>query len=121
MAIEYRDLRQFIELVEKMGDLRRIQGAALEFEIGAITEVAAGSESCPALLFSDIPGQPAGNPASLGHRSESAAATSASGVETKARGLEADCSKADRGRAVPGKLLNRRCRRPVLIPLADLA
>ena len=61
MAIEYRDLRQFIELVEKMGDLRRIQGAALEFEIGAITEVAAGSESCPALLFSDIPGQPAGN------------------------------------------------------------
>ena len=61
MAIEYRDLRQFIELVEKMGDLRRIQGAALAFEIGAITEVAAGSESCPALLFSDIPGQPAGN------------------------------------------------------------
>jgi UbiD family decarboxylase len=61
MAVEYRDLREFIGLVDKIGDLRRVEGAALDFEIGAITEVAAGSERCPALLFSNIPGQPAGN------------------------------------------------------------
>src|SRR6185369_644142 len=61
MAVEYRDLREFIELVEKMGELRRVEGAALDFEIGAITEVAAGMERCPALLFSNTPGQPAEN------------------------------------------------------------
>ena len=61
MAVEYRDLRGFIELVERLGELRQVQGAALDFEIGAITEIAAGMESCPALLFSNIPGQPPGN------------------------------------------------------------
>jgi UbiD family decarboxylase len=57
MAVEYRDLREFIQLVEKAGELRRVEGAALDFEIGAITEVAAGMENCPALLFRNIPGQ----------------------------------------------------------------
>lgn len=57
----YRDLREFIDLVDGIGDLKRISGAQLEFEIGGITEVAAGSAECPALLFDEIPGQPAGN------------------------------------------------------------
>jgi hypothetical protein len=56
MTVEYRDLRQFIELVEKMGDLRRIQGAALEFEIGAITEVAAALRFCSATSRASLPG-----------------------------------------------------------------
>lgn len=60
MAVEYDDLRDFIALVEKRGDLRKVEGAALEHEIGAITEVAAGSEHRPALLFDKIPGYPAG-------------------------------------------------------------
>ncbi len=61
MAVAYRDLRDFVSLVEAIGDLRRVSGAALEHEIGAITEVAAGHPRCPALLFDAIPGQPAGN------------------------------------------------------------
>jgi len=52
----YRDLRQFIDLVDKLGALRRIEGADPRFEIGGITEVAAGLPECPALLFDSIEG-----------------------------------------------------------------
>ena len=50
----YKDLREFIGLVDKLGALRRIEGAAARFEIGGITEVAAGLPECPALLFDGI-------------------------------------------------------------------
>ena len=98
MAVAYRDLREFIGLVDKIGDLRRVEGAALDFEIGAITEVAAGSDRCPALLFSKIPGQPVGNciftnttvsarraALALGNRSKSSAVAGSPGLEAKAR------------------------------------
>ncbi len=52
----YKDLREFIGLVENLGALRRIEGADPRFEIGGITEVAAGMPDCPALLFDDIKG-----------------------------------------------------------------
>jgi len=52
----YRDLREFIDLVDRLGMLRRIEGADPRFEIGGITEVAAGLPDCPALLFDDIKG-----------------------------------------------------------------
>ncbi len=47
----YKDLREFIELVDKLGALRRIEGADPRFEIGGITEIAAGHADGPALLF----------------------------------------------------------------------
>src|SRR5271166_1866742 len=56
----YRDLREFIELVDKLHALRRIEGADPRFEIGGITEVAAGLPAGPALLFDDIKGFPRG-------------------------------------------------------------
>jgi UbiD family decarboxylase len=56
----YRDLREFIELVDKLHALRRIEGADVDFEIGGITEVAAGQPDCPALLFHGIKGFPRG-------------------------------------------------------------
>jgi UbiD family decarboxylase len=56
----YKDLREFIELVDKLGALRRIEGADASFEIGGITEVAAGQPECPALLFDSIKGFPRG-------------------------------------------------------------
>jgi 4-hydroxy-3-polyprenylbenzoate decarboxylase len=52
----YQDLREFIDLVEKLGALRRIPDADPQFEIGGITEVAAGLPECPALLFEQIKG-----------------------------------------------------------------
>src|SRR5512136_487353 len=56
----YKDLREFIAQVDAVGALRRISGADPRFEIGGITEVAAGSAACPALLFDDIVGFPRG-------------------------------------------------------------
>src|SRR6202161_1035426 len=57
----YKDLREFIGLVDKLGALRRIEGADTRFEIGGITEVAAGLPDCPALLFDGIKGFPRGS------------------------------------------------------------
>jgi UbiD family decarboxylase len=56
----YKDLREFIELVDKLNALRKIEGADPRFEIGGITEVAAGMPDGPALLFDAIKGFPRG-------------------------------------------------------------
>jgi len=56
----YRGLREFIELIDRLNALRRIEGAEARFEIGGITEVAAGRPDGPALLFDAIEGFPRG-------------------------------------------------------------
>src|SRR5262249_5370630 len=56
----YKDLREFIGLVDKLGALRRIEGADPRFEIGAITEVVAGRPHGPALLVGGLKGFPRG-------------------------------------------------------------
>ena len=56
----YRDLREFITLVDKLQSLRRIEGADAHFEIGAITELAASMPGSPALLFDAIKEFPRG-------------------------------------------------------------
>ena len=50
----YKDLRGFIKQVDELGALRRINGADAKFELGGITEYAAGTAECPALLFDRI-------------------------------------------------------------------
>lgn len=52
----YKDLRGFIKRVDELGALRRVNGADPRYELGGITEVAAGSAECPALLFDRIKG-----------------------------------------------------------------
>src|SRR6266852_4688398 len=59
-AVSYKDLREFISQVDELKALRRIDGADPRFEIGGITEVAAGRPDCPALLFDAIKGFPRG-------------------------------------------------------------
>src|SRR5919197_6757314 len=56
MIVAYRDLRDFITAVERLGALRHVAGADPHYEIGGITEVAAGLPECPALLFDRIKG-----------------------------------------------------------------
>jgi 4-hydroxy-3-polyprenylbenzoate decarboxylase len=56
----YEDLREFIARVDELGALRRIQGADPVYELGGITEVAAGLPECPALLFDSIKGHARG-------------------------------------------------------------
>ncbi|HLN84166.1 MAG TPA: UbiD family decarboxylase domain-containing protein, partial [Candidatus Binatia bacterium] len=53
------DMRGYIETLESMGELRRIEGADLNTEVGALTEVAADKQG-PALLFSNFDQYPAG-------------------------------------------------------------
>src|SRR5262249_31865561 len=52
--VAYKDLREFISQVDELGALRRIDGADPRFEIGGITEVAAGRPDCPGLLSDGI-------------------------------------------------------------------
>ncbi len=56
----YQDLRAFIEHADAMTFVRKVSGADARYEIGGVTEVAAGLPECPALLFDDIPGYPSG-------------------------------------------------------------
>ena len=56
VVVTYKDLRGFIKQVDELGALRRINGADARFELGGITEVAAGTPECPAILFDRIKG-----------------------------------------------------------------
>lgn len=40
-SIAYKDLREYIDAVDRLGELRVVNGADWDLEIGAITEVAA--------------------------------------------------------------------------------
>lgn len=56
----YRDLREFISLVEQMGLVRHVEGADAYLEIGGVTEIAAARPESPMLLFDSISGYPRG-------------------------------------------------------------
>ena len=55
-----QDLRGFIDELDKRGQLRRVDGADCETEIGAITEVVADRDG-PTLLFDNIKDYPKGH------------------------------------------------------------
>ena len=52
----FKDLREFISALQERGELKSIDGATAELEIGAVTQIAAESAQCPAILFDSIPG-----------------------------------------------------------------
>src|SRR3990172_5217644 len=56
----YDDLREWLEKVAAMGELKQINGAHWDIEIGGITELAAHIPNGPALLFDNIGGYPSG-------------------------------------------------------------
>ncbi|MBI2369568.1 MAG: UbiD family decarboxylase [Deltaproteobacteria bacterium] len=58
--MEYRDLREWIEKIEKIGELRRLNGADWNLEIGTVTELVNRSTG-PAVLFDEIKGYPRGH------------------------------------------------------------
>jgi len=85
----YQDLREFITLVDKLGALRRIEGADPNFEIGGITEVAAGSADCPALLFERMQGCAPGFRVFTNATTTPARAALALGIDPTLRPLDA--------------------------------
>jgi 4-hydroxy-3-polyprenylbenzoate decarboxylase len=55
-----RDLRDWLRVVEEVGDLQRVDGADWNLEIGAISELNYRRKPSAALLFDRIQGYPAG-------------------------------------------------------------
>jgi 4-hydroxy-3-polyprenylbenzoate decarboxylase len=58
--MRYDDLRDWLGIVEGMGELKRLGGAHWNLEIGAITDVVHHTEPSPALVFDEIPDYPPG-------------------------------------------------------------
>src|SRR5437870_147191 len=61
-AVTYRGLRDWLEQVEKLGELLKVNGAHWDREMGAITQMLTeGSKSkAPTILFDEVPGYPKG-------------------------------------------------------------
>jgi 4-hydroxy-3-polyprenylbenzoate decarboxylase len=55
-TVTYLDLREWIADMDERGDLRRVEGANVEWEIGAATDLYMRRTNRPALLFDNIPG-----------------------------------------------------------------
>ena len=58
--VQYEDLREWIVEADRLGELREVQGANWEEEIGLATEIVSHADDSPALLFDDVPGCPPG-------------------------------------------------------------
>src|SRR5271165_2266364 len=57
----HRDLREFLERAESLGEVTRVKGANWDLELGALAEIVNHKKSqAPALLFEDIIGYPKG-------------------------------------------------------------
>src|SRR5437763_10547575 len=56
--VSYRGLREWLEHVERMGELLTISGAHWDREMGSLTQMLTESSqgTAPALLFDEIPG-----------------------------------------------------------------
>ena len=59
-SLAYKDLRGYLDATDKLGELRRCNGADWDLELGAITEVAARANNPKVVLFDDIQGYPTG-------------------------------------------------------------
>ena len=60
--MQYRGLRGWLEQVDKMGELRKVDGAHWDVEMGGITQMLTETSrgTAPAILFDKVPGYPQG-------------------------------------------------------------
>src|SRR5947209_10605501 len=60
--MQYRGLRGWLDQVERMGELRKVDGASWDVEMGAITHMLTEKSrgTAPAILFDNVPGHPRG-------------------------------------------------------------
>src|SRR3954463_5157989 len=67
--MQYRGLRGWLEQVDKMGELRKVDGAHWDVEMGAITHMLTEKSggTAPAILFDEVPGYPKGYRTLYGH------------------------------------------------------
>ena len=56
----YKNLREWLEIVQGLGELRDVKGASWQEDIGMATEMLHRIAGSPAVLFDEIPGYPKG-------------------------------------------------------------
>jgi UbiD family decarboxylase len=61
LQIPYDDLRSWIDLAGEVGEVRAVEGANWQEEIGMASELLNHSDPAPAVLFDKIPGYPKGH------------------------------------------------------------
>src|SRR5258706_8554518 len=54
--IAYDDLRQWLALAERLGEVREVKGASWEEDIGLAAEAILRAEDGPCVLFDEVPG-----------------------------------------------------------------
>ena len=84
----FKDLRDYIEAVEKSGQLKVIGGAHWELEIGALGEIYAEGGESPMLLFDKIPGYPDGFRVALNIFSSQKRTALGLGLPLESKGIE---------------------------------
>src|SRR3982751_2326472 len=60
--IAYDDLREWLAMAERLGEVRTVKGANCEEGIGLAAEAVLRAEQGPCVVFEDIPGCPKGFP-----------------------------------------------------------
>ena len=60
--MQYRGLRGWLDQVDKLGELKKVDGASWDVEMGALTHMLTEKSggTAPAILFDNVPGYPAG-------------------------------------------------------------
>ncbi len=58
--VEYDDLRQWLSYAEQLGEVRKVDGATWQEDIGLAAEAVLRAEDGPCVLFDNIPGCPRG-------------------------------------------------------------
>jgi hypothetical protein len=112
--MQYRGLRGWLEQVEKMGELRKVDGANWDVEMGAITHMLTEKSrgAAPAILFDNVPGYPRGYRTLYGQLSSAAPHRADAGPAARVRAqgrCRAELSRPDAGpEAAASALCQRR-------------
>ena len=56
LRIPYEDLREWLEEAEKLGEVKHVEGASWERDIGMAAEVVLHDEKAPCVVFENVPG-----------------------------------------------------------------
>ncbi len=87
-SLVYKDLRGYLDAVDKLGELRIVNGADWDLEIGAITEVAARAANPKVVLFDNIKDYPKGFRVVTNPVCSAATTALAFGLDPKLTGLD---------------------------------
>src|SRR5207302_9496828 len=109
--MQYRDLRDWIERVRDLGELRDVREASWQEDIGRVTEMLHHTDDSSAVLFDDIPGYPTGFRilANANATRKRLALTLGLDVDIERRRLmDRFCQLIEKGRALPPRIVNAR-------------